>query len=80
MQTLQDNILKLFGRTRRPFAWFILVVGIIGFLGTLFKVITTGDAYWVTMTGFVALFLQGFDSVQAAEDSADSPASAENQA
>lgn len=53
-------------RVRRPFAWAVLVTGLIGFVLTFpFGIIVSAEdpEFWVTLAGFLLLILDGYDKV-----------------
>lgn len=63
---MEKAILAGLRRVRRPFSWFVLLVGCVGFLLTFpFGVIRSysDDSFWITLVGFAVLILDGYDKV-----------------
>ena len=70
MTKVERAVLGVLQRVRRPFAWAVLAVGIVGFLLTFpLGVIQSfdDDAFWVTLAGFLLLILDGYDKVTEVE-------------
>lgn len=77
MREIQKTVLRVFRKTRRPLAWTIMGVGLIGIVLTIPVGLTAYDseAFWVTLAGFFLLFLDGHEKVADVEDELGSEAS-----
>lgn len=65
-------MLDLLGRFRKPMAYAILGVGVVGMITTFPLGWTIGlddSAFWVTLAGFFLLTLDGYDKLMDLRDS-----------
>lgn len=78
LKKARNQFLHYFGKIRRPFAWVVLVAGIVTLIGTILDIIVTKDAKTATILAAIILILEGYDFAQEAEDEAGSPAAKED--
>ena len=64
-------VLRAFAAAQRPASWFLLLGGLITFVGVLVGWITVGDFKWGTLLIAAGLVVDGFSAVQESEDDED---------